>query len=52
MLQVVITHLAGDDNWLADHLSRRHKYWKTLQQLDLDKEVCVDLEAILGCVWC
>ena len=50
-MQVVIEHTPGEENWLADQLSRRHAYGETVQALDSNKEVKFRLHDILGPVW-
>ena len=46
--QVKVEFLAGSENWLADHLSRKKEHWNTVKWLDTDKEWAVPLDEIFG----
>ena len=46
--QVKVEFLAGSENWLADHLSRKDEHWKTVRCLDTNKEWAVPLDEIFG----
>ena len=46
--QVKVEFLAGSQNWLADHLSRKDEHGKTVRCLDTDKEWAVPLDEIFS----